>query len=122
MVTAARNAYRRERVEKRPGPWFSPGATWRSLVHVLLDAPLGFLSFLMVATLVTISLSTVVVLPVAVVAVGVLFVLARVAAHVERSRFAALLDIELIDAVTPVRPGSWWRRVIQGGDLGRPVA
>ena len=86
---------------------------WRSLAHVLLDAPIGLFSFLMVAILVAISVSTVVVLPVALVAVGMLFTLARVVAHLERSRFAALLDIQLIDAVDPIRPESWWRKVIQ---------
>lgn len=99
-------------------PCLPLGRTWRALTHVLLDAPVGFLSFVMVATLVTITLSTAVVLPVAVIALGLLFVLARFAGHVERSRFAALLDIELVDAVDPLRPGSWWSRLVQVGTSG----
>ncbi len=93
-------------------PCLRPGRTWRALTHVLLDAPLGFLSFVMMAILMTMTISTAVILPVAVIALGLLFALARVAAHVERSRFVALLDIELVDAVTPLQPGSWWNRIV----------
>ena len=94
-------------------PWLRPGTTWRALTHVLLDAPLGFLSCLMVVVLVAISISTAVVFPVAIIALGMLFTLSRVGAHLERSRFAALLDLQLIDAVSPLRQESWWRRVVQ---------
>lgn len=94
-------------------PWLRPGTTWRALAHVLLDAPLGLLSCIMVVALVIVSVSTAVVFPVAVVAVALLFLLSRVDAHIERSRFAALLDIELVDPVLPLEPASWWRHAIR---------
>jgi hypothetical protein len=94
-------------------PWSTPGATWRRLVHFLLDAPLGFAGCLMVGVLVAMTISTVVVLPVSVVAFGLLFVLARLGARLERSRFAALLDVAPADPVVPLRPASWWRRMVE---------
>ena len=93
-------------------PWLHPAVTGRALVHVLLDAPIGGAGFVVVGLLIAMIASTAVVFPVAVVAVGVLLVVARIGAHVERSRFAALLDVELLDPVGPVAPGPWWRRAM----------
>jgi signal transduction histidine kinase len=93
-------------------PW-RRGATWWTLGHLTLNVLIG-----MIATL------TVVVLLVAVVGIGwtlalavpafwLLFVISRGLARLERSRFAALLDVEISDPVSRPRAGSWWRRVVE---------
>jgi signal transduction histidine kinase len=63
--------------------------------------------------LLSLSVGLLITFPLAVPFVWLLFVTARAMAHVERSRHAALLDVELIDPVPPLRGRTWWRRLVE---------
>jgi signal transduction histidine kinase len=94
-------------------------APWRSLrvlrrlAHVGLDLPLASLYFPIVLALVatTVGLaSSVILLPVAAGTAWLASVCARGFGRVERSRAAALLDLEVADPHPPL-VGPWWQRL-----------
>ncbi len=90
-------------------PWRRT-STWWTLVHLLLDLPVGVVTFTVVVTLAALSIGLLITFPLAVVTIWLLFVVSRGLAAMERSRFAALLDLELGDPVVPLPPVSLWRR------------
>src|SRR5690606_19738879 len=91
-------------------PWRQV-ATWWALTHVLLDVYVGALTFSVVLTLLVTTASLLFVFPVAIPLAWLLFVSARVLGHFERARYAALLDVHLVDPVPPLRERGWWRRL-----------
>lgn len=92
-------------------PWRT-AATWRSLTHLTLDALSGTISFSVVFTLGVTALSLLIVFPLAVPVIWLTFQAAHVVARVERSRAAALLDLELEDPCPRIPGDTWWRRFL----------
>jgi signal transduction histidine kinase len=93
-------------------PW-RRGQTWWSLSHVLLDVWIGTVTFTIVFTLLVTSLALVVVAPLAIPVAWGLFVGARLLATVERTRFAALLGVDLADRSGPLQGTSVWKRFVE---------
>ena len=91
-------------------PW-RQARTWRSLVHLVLDLPVGVLTFTVVLTLLVTAVSLLIVFPLALPFAWLLFVCARGLGTMERNRYAALLDVELRDPHPPLPPGGWWRHL-----------
>lgn len=90
-------------------PW-RRSATWRELSHLALDVVVGGVMFAISFPLAIVSVSLIVVLPGAIVASWLLFLAAHALAGVERTRFAALLDVELIDAQPVLVGATAWQR------------
>jgi signal transduction histidine kinase len=93
-------------------PW-RRSATWRELAHLALDFPLGILSGVIISVLVSLSIALAVTFVVAVPLAWFTFVVAAGFGSLERSRAAALLDVDLSSPHAPFRPGSWWSRLRQ---------
>jgi signal transduction histidine kinase len=94
-------------------PWRDP-KTWWGLVHVVLDVFAGAATFSGVVTLLAISLATALIpvtWPLAALTLWGLFLAGRLIGHVERSRYAALLGVEMADPVPPLRGQTIWRRL-----------
>jgi len=91
-------------------PW-RDARTWRSLVHTVLDLPLGIAAFVPTVVLLATGAALLVTLPLAVIPAVLLFVWARVVGKVERQRLAALHDVVLPDPVPPLPSGSVWARL-----------
>jgi signal transduction histidine kinase len=90
-------------------PW-RQARTWRSLVHLFLDLPIGVLTFTVVLTLLVTSVSLLIVFPLALPFVWLLFVSARGLGTMERNRYNALLDLSLADPHPPL-PRGWLSRL-----------
>ena len=90
-------------------PW-RRASTWWSLVHLLLGVWVTTLTFVVVVTLGATAASLVITFPLAVPVAWLLFVAGRGVGRVERSRCAALLDLEITDPVPPLTASSWWGR------------
>ena len=100
-------------------PWRT-SATWRAAAHVALDAPMGALLFAATFPLAVVSVSLIVLFPLAVLASYLLFISAHGTAAIERTRYAALLDLQLLDASPPLTGSTWWQRHKQRlGSAGR---
>ncbi len=93
-------------------PWRT-GATWRSLVHLSLGPLVGAVTFTAVVVLLSVSVSLLVVLPLAIPVVWLLMTVSHLLAAVERSRVSALLDADLADPVPPLAATTWWRRFME---------
>jgi signal transduction histidine kinase len=93
-------------------PW-RRAATWWALTHVLLDVYVGAITFSVTIALLATTAGLLITFPLAVPVAWLLFVSVRVMAHIERSRYRALLDVELADPVPPLRGRTWWRRLIE---------
>jgi signal transduction histidine kinase len=87
--------------------------TWWALAHVLTDALVATLPFAFTIALLATSAGLVITFPLAIPFVWLLFVGVRVAAHVERARFAALLGVVIEDPVEPLTAPTWWRRWLE---------
>jgi signal transduction histidine kinase len=104
-------------------PWRQV-STWWSLVHLSLDVFVGTVTFTVAVVLLSLSVSLLITFPLALPFVWLLFVGVRGVSRVERSRHAALLDVELIDPVPPLRGRNWWRRLgerVRSGPRWREV-
>ncbi len=88
-------------------PW-TTSRTWRGLVHLLLDLPIGFVTVHVVLFSMVLSVALLIVFPFALPFVWFTFVFSRVAGWFERSRFAALVDLDLPDPVPPLSGGNPW--------------
>jgi signal transduction histidine kinase len=91
-------------------PWRTV-KTWWALVHLQLDLWIGIFTFSAAVTLLSISVGLLITFPLALPFIWLLFMAGRITGHVERSRYAALLDVELADPVPPLRGDTWWRRL-----------
>lgn len=93
-------------------PWRT-ARTWRVLTHVLLDLVIGTITFTIIISLLATSVGLLVTFIFAVPVAWLLFVIATGLGRVERTRFAALLDVELAPPYPALSPGSWWSHLIQ---------
>jgi signal transduction histidine kinase len=93
-------------------PW-RQSQTWWSLTHVVLDLPIGVVTFTIVITLAATSVGLLIVFPLAIPVIWLTFISARVLAGLERTRFSALLGIELADPIGPLEGKTFWRRWVE---------
>jgi len=93
-------------------PWRHP-STWWTLTHLVTDIVVGTVTFVVVITLLALSLGLLVTFFLAIPVFWLLMVVSRGFAHLERSRLAALLGIDLPDPVPPLLSPSWWRRLLE---------
>jgi signal transduction histidine kinase len=99
-------------------PWRT-ARTWRVLSHALLDLLVGTITFTIIVTLLATSFGLLITFFLALPVAWLLFVIATGLGRVERTRYAALLDVELAAPYPELAPGSWWahlkQRVRTGG-------
>ena len=88
-------------------------STWRTLVHVVLDVPMGIAAFIPTVTLLSLGVGLLCTFPLALPVIYFTFFSTRLFAKVERHRLAALHRVELADPIPPLRPGSIWDRLGQ---------
>jgi signal transduction histidine kinase len=112
MVSRAPRAYREHVIERLLRPLHN-GAIWRTLVHGLLDLPVGVAMGTPIIVLLSVTAGLLITFPLALPVVWLLFWAARLLSRIERSRVAALLDVDLPDPVPPLQEGSWWDRLKQ---------
>lgn len=93
-------------------PW-REASTWWTFVHLTLDGFLGYFTTMFVIMILTVAVSTVVVFPLALLVVWVGFLVARGLAQFERTRYAALLGLDLTDVSPPLGGTSAWRRFLE---------
>jgi signal transduction histidine kinase len=93
-------------------PW-REAATWWALTFALLSVCLGTVTFTVVVTLLSLSVALLVMFPFALPFAWLLFWSARTFARMERTRIAALLEVDLGDPVPPLRAGSPWQRLVE---------
>jgi signal transduction histidine kinase len=91
-------------------PW-RRARTWRALVHVLLDLPLGAIAFSIVLTLLATSVGLLITFPLALPFAWLMFVSAAGFGRLERSRLRALLDVDIPSPHPPLPPGGWWTKL-----------
>jgi signal transduction histidine kinase len=87
--------------------------TWWAVVHVLSDALVATFPFTFTVSLLATSAGLIVTFPLAVPTVWLLFVGVRLAAYLERSRFAALLGVTIGDPVPPLVGRRIWNRWLE---------
>jgi len=93
-------------------PW-RHARTWRELAHLCLDLPVGTVTFTATVTFLATSLGLAVVAPLAVPLVWLLFAASHRLGRLERSRLAALLDLNLADPYPPPAAAGWWGRFVE---------
>jgi signal transduction histidine kinase len=93
-------------------PW-RESLTWWRLTHIVLGVFVGTVTFTVIVVLLSLSVALLITFPLALPFAWALFVVARGIGHVERSRYAALLGVEMVDPVPPLRETSLWRRLIE---------
>jgi signal transduction histidine kinase len=93
-------------------PW-REAATWWALTFALLSVCVGTVTFTVVVTLLSLSVALLVMFPVALPFAWLLFWSARTFARIERTRIAALLEVDLGDPVPPLRAGTSWQRLVE---------
>lgn len=96
-------------IERLLRPWRT-GRLWPSLVHAVLDLPVGVVAFVPAAALIGATLGAAIVVPVAVLTLVLLLVWTDVVGTVERSRARELLGVPLDDPVPLLPRGSVWGR------------
>ncbi len=93
-------------------PWRGT-ATWRSLARQALDVPFAIAMSIIVITLVALSVGLAITFVIAVPLVWCTFMVTAGLGSIERSRAAALLDLNLASPHAPFAPGNWWKRLVQ---------
>jgi signal transduction histidine kinase len=93
-------------------PWRHP-TTWWALTHLVTDIVVGAVTFTVVITLLALTLGLLVTFFLAIPVFWLLMVVSRGFAHLERSRLAALLGVDLPDPVPRLQSPSWWRRLLE---------
>ena len=91
-------------------PW-TQISTWWALVFGVTDIVIGHFLFLPVLVLLILSISLLVVFPIALPVIWLTFTLAHVFAQVERTRIATFLGLDLVDPVPPLQSTTWWSRL-----------
>ncbi len=79
----------------------------------MTDVVVGTITFSVVIALLATTLGLLITFFLALPVFWLLMVVSRGFAHVERSRAASLLGLELADPVTPLPAASWWRRLLE---------
>jgi signal transduction histidine kinase len=85
--------------------------TWYSIVTIVSSIPFSIATFTAAITLGTLTVSLLIVLPLAVPIAWLFFVSAHLLATMERSRLLALADLDLADPVPPLTSTGRWRWV-----------
>jgi signal transduction histidine kinase len=98
-------------------PW-RHATTWWTLTHLVSDVAVGAVTFSFVVALLAATLGLLVTVILAIPTFWLLMVGSRGFAHVERSRAAALLGLDLADPVPPLPPTTWWRRLLERAKSG----
>jgi signal transduction histidine kinase len=93
-------------------PWRGT-SMWRGLAWEALDIPLGLAISITVTVFVALSVGFAVTFVIAIPLVWVTFLMAAALGRMERSRAAALLDVNLASPHAPFAPGNWWSRLRQ---------
>jgi signal transduction histidine kinase len=93
-------------------PWRTT-RTWRVLSHVLLDLVVGTITFTLIISLLSTSVGLLITFILALPVAWLTFVVATGLGRVERTRIAALLDLELAPGYPPLAAGSWWAHLKQ---------
>lgn len=91
-------------------PW-REARTWGALAFLCLDVLFGVVAFSLVLTLLVTGAGLVIVFPLAIPVAWLLFVVSRGLGHVERSRIATLLGVELGDPHPALQATTWWKRL-----------
>jgi signal transduction histidine kinase len=92
-------------------PWRTT-RTWRVLSHSLLDLVVGAITFALIISLLATTVGLLITFVLAVPVAWLLFVVAAGLGRVERTRVAALLDVDLAPPYPPLPPGSWWSHLL----------
>ena len=92
-------------------PWGNLDRLWRSFAYLAIGVPLGIVTFTTIFSLLAITASLLITVVFAIPAAWALFVSVRILGGIDRSRAVALLGIEMIDPVPPLRSRSWLRRL-----------
>lgn len=90
-------------------PWRT-ASTWKGLAHLSLDVVVGAAMFGLTFPLAVASVSLIIVLPGAIAASWLLFVVAHGLARVERTRYSVLLGVDLVDGKPDLAGTNAWRR------------
>src|SRR5688572_1508326 len=96
-------------MERLLHPWRS-GRLWPSLVHTVLDMPVGLIAFIPTVVLSAMTLGLAIVVPFALVTLTLLLVWTNIVGTVERNRVAHLLGTRLEDPVPKLPKGSPWTK------------
>jgi signal transduction histidine kinase len=91
-------------------PWRT-ARTWRALCYIALDPLFGAVSFTVVITLLAVTVGLLITFPLAIPFAWLLFVCAVGLGRIERSRLAALLDLELADPHPQLPHANWFARL-----------
>ncbi|MHB1138120.1 MAG: sensor histidine kinase [Microthrixaceae bacterium] len=92
-------------------PW-TRMSTWWSLVHLVTGLVAGYVATIFVVVGAAVSLSLIVLFPLAMIGVWILFLIGHGMAVVERSRYRAFCDVDLVDPAPPLSGTNTWRRFI----------
>lgn len=92
-------------------PWRDLGSLWWGLVHLVTGLVTGVVTFAAVVSLLAVTVALLITFPLALPFAWLLFVVARAGSRVERSRFAALLGVEMEDPVPRLEGPTWWARL-----------
>ena len=98
-------------------PW-RRSSTWWTLTHLTTDVVVGLATFSIVIVLLVFSVGLAVTVILAIPMFWLLLVSARGLGRLERSRFSALLGVDLVDPVPPLRSNTWWQRLLERANSG----
>ena len=87
-------------------------STWWSLVHLVTGLLAGYVVTIFVVVAAAVSVSLIVVAPLAIIGIWILFVVGHGMAVVERSRYRAFCDVDLTDPAPPLDGSNIWRRFL----------
>lgn len=93
-------------------PWTTV-STWWSLVLLVTGLVCGYVFTVTIAVGAAVTVSMVVLFPVAVALAWLLLLVAHGMARLERSRYAAYLGVQLHDPTTELGEGGWWSHLLQ---------
>ena len=94
-------------------PWRHPMRLFRQIGFNTTALPVAVVTFVIVITLLATSAGLLITFVLALPVIWLLFVLSRGLARIERSRVAALMDVEIGDPIPPFREGGWFSRLFQ---------
>jgi signal transduction histidine kinase len=92
-------------------PW-TRWSTWWSLVHLVSGLVIGYVVTIFVVVGAAVSLSLVVVFPLAMVGIWILFMVGHAMAVIERSRYGAFCEVDLSDPAAALQGANVWRRAL----------
>ena len=98
-------------------PW-RRSSTWWTLTHLTTDVVVGLATFSIVIVLLVFSVGLAVTVVLAIPMFWLLLVSSHGLGRLERSRFAALLGVDLPDPVPPLRSNTWWQRLLERANSG----